>query len=217
MQLRVRHKKRRFPDEEKELVSTSRAKKSNRIPLQKKVSFSIEPELQKAQKEKELLKTNNQQPSEMPSMFILAGKTSRSSSTATSIRFPRSSPPADAFPLRSFTSSSYKNGSLYEYDTSSSSDSGSDSDSDSDSGNDIYSSSNESNNDEDDFDEGKQNDADQSRKFEMEKAARLLLSVSPAIQARPRSVSHLEPLESLAGLGMSLILLFNLFKYLQIC
>ena len=39
--------------------------------------------------------------------------------------------------------------------------------------------------------------------IEMDSAAKLLLSVSPRIMpSRPRSLSHLEPLESLAGLAM---------------
>ena len=97
--------------------------------------------------------------------------------------------------------------------SSSSSDSGSSSSSSSDgSSSDDYSDSDGCEDEQDEFpvrQNGKQT------AMEMERAARLLLSVSPALVARPRSmsVSHLEPLESLAGLGKLLSGSFSFFFF----
>jgi len=154
--------------------------------------------------QQKVFKTTTSATSNVPSMFVLAENNARarSSSTLTTVNYPRASPPADAFPLHAHRSKMHRSQYNSEDDSSSSSsDSGSSSSSSSDgSSSDDYSDSDGCEDEQDEFpvrQNGKQT------AMEMERAARLLLSVSPALVARPRSmsVSHLEPLESLAGLG----------------
>jgi hypothetical protein len=183
--------------------------------LQKKVSFSMEVESRSRSFQQKVFKTTTSATSNVPSMFVLAENNARarSSSTLTTVNYPRASPPADAFPLHAHRSKMHRSQYNSEDDSSSSSsDSGSSSSSSSDgSSSDDYSDSDGCEDEQDEFpvrQNGKQT------AMEMERAARLLLSVSPALVARPRSmsVSHLEPLESLAGLGKLCLVLF-LFSF----
>ena len=154
--------------------------------------------------QQKVFKTTTSATSNVPSMFVLAENNARarSSSTLTTVNYPRASPPADAFPLHAHRSKMHRSQYNSEDDSSSSSSgSGSSSSSSSDgSSSDDYS---DSDGCEDEQDEFPVRQSGKQTAMEMERAARLLLSVSPALVARPRSmsVSHLEPLESLAGLG----------------
>ena len=205
MKLRIRNKRPRSPTESSQPLSQP-------LPLQKKVSFSMEVESRSFQQK--VLKTTTSATSNVPSMFVLAENNARarSSSTLTTVNYPRASPPADAFPLHAHRSKMHRSQYNSEDDSSSSSsDSGSSSSSDG-SSSDDYSDSDGCEDEQDEFpvrQNGKQT------AMEMERAARLLLSVSPALVARPRSmsVSHLEPLESLAGLGKLLSGSFSFFIF----
>ena len=208
MKLRIRNKRPRSPTESSQPLSQP-------LPLQKKVSFSMEVESRSFQ-QKVFFKTTTSATSNVPSMFVLAENNARarSSSTLTTVNYPRASPPADAFPLHAHRSKMHRSQYNSEDDSSSSSsDSGSSSSSSSDgSSSDDYSDSDGCEDEQDEFpvrQNGKQT------AMEMERAARLLLSVSPALVARPRSmsVSHLEPLESLAGLGKLLSGSFSFFFF----
>ena len=140
------------------------------------------------------------------------------------VRHPRASPPVEAFPkIRSAPNETSKpdkphGGRIDEGITMEAKDHIDDEDddnddSDSDSGTSSNSSSESSGGDS--SDESDESDTSSSeddlpsssssvnriRHDDLDAAARLLLSVSPRIHARPRSLSHLEPLESLAGLA----------------
>jgi hypothetical protein len=179
--------------------STSRLAQKQRspvpaVPLKKKVSFSDKsklPEIQQHQHHHQQI-----QP-EVPSAFLTGfNTTSGSRAAAVSTRYPRSSPPANAFPLRSFVVNASHTA---YYDSSDSYTSDSDSDSDSD----DYTSDESESSDSGTTATGNGAFPGTGPKSsrDLEGAARLLLSVSPHIEARPRSVSLMEPLESLAGLA----------------
>ena len=145
------------------------------------------------------------------------------------VRHPRASPPAEAFPqmrhlaalapaqpaptpaasVYSEEEDEEEDSDSEEEDSETSSGSSSDEysddsdsdDSDSDDSDSDYSGSDYSDSDSEDDITMSSSSLATSRHQDLDAAARLLLSVSPRIPARPRSVSHLEPLESLAGLA----------------
>ncbi len=177
---------------------------SNKKPpqlLTKKVSFS--EHTTSTSKPFITIPKQQQQP---PSPFLLDHSNTTKSRSLTNTSFPRASPPANAFPSRSFLVSS-KRGSMHRYNSSS------DSSSSSDYSSDDSNTSSSLDDDEDSDNEDSDNDSDhgafptggptKSKRKSMNSAALLLLSVSPNINpiSRPRSQSLMEPLESLAGLA----------------